>query len=143
VRAAFFKEYSIYNGAMRYLGIDYGSKRVGVALSDEGNTFALPHSVIQNSEELVEDLRKIIHENKVGHIILGESKNFKGEDNKIMKDIRNFKEDLENTLNMPVIFEPEFLTSHEAEHIQGKNDMHDASAAALILKSYLERIKNI
>jgi putative Holliday junction resolvase len=124
---------------MRYMGVDYGAKRVGIALSDETNAFSLPHSVIHNSKSLVQDIDKIIHENGVTHIILGESKNFKGEENKIMKDIKVFKEEIENKLNIPVIFEPEFLTSHEAEHIQGKNDMHDASAAALILKSYLDR----
>ena len=126
---------------MRYLGIDYGSKRVGVAISDESNKFALPKIVIENKNpaKLIDDLNIIICDNEVGYIILGESKDYKGIDNKIMRDIRKFKEDLENTLHLPVIFEPEFMTSHAAERFQGKNEFHDASAAALILQSYLDR----
>jgi len=125
---------------MRYLGIDYGTKRVGIALSDESNKFSLPHSVVQNSKKLVDDINDIVCKNDVGTIILGESKNYKGEDNVVMKKIREFKESLENKTGKAVIFEPEFMTSAEAEHIQGKGEMLDASAAALILKSYLERL---
>lgn len=127
---------------MRYMGIDYGTKRVGVALSDESNGFALPHIVLQNTKDLIENLTAVIKKHPITHIIVGESKDFKGEDNKVMKDIKLFKEEVEDTFGLPVIFEPEFLTSHAAQRFQGKNDMHDASAAALILQSYLDRIKN-
>jgi putative holliday junction resolvase len=125
---------------MRYMGIDYGSKRVGVAVSDEEGKFALPKMVLQNSAKLLDELNRIICENEISTIVLGESKNFKGEDNTIMKDVREFKEKIENNLGKTVIFEPEFLTSHAAQRFQGKNDMHDASAAALILQSYLDRV---
>ncbi len=124
------------------MGIDYGTKRVGVALSDETNGFALPHKVLENTKSLFDEINTIVCDTEVTHIIVGESKDFKGEDNKVMEKIRAFKEELENKFTLPVIFEPEFLTSHAAERFQGKNDMHDASAAALILQSYLDRIKN-
>ncbi len=124
------------------MGIDYGSKRVGIALSDETNKFALPHVVIPNSKRLIDDLNEIICEKKVTHVILGESKNYKGADNEIMADIKALKEKIENVLDMPVMYEPEFLTSHQAEQIQGKGGMLDASAAALILQSYLDRLAN-
>lgn len=127
---------------MRYLGIDYGSKRVGVAVSDEEGKFALPKVVLQNTSKLLDELNTIICDNEISTVILGESKNFKGEDNTIMKDVREFKEKIENNLGKTVIFEPEFLTSHAAQRFQGKNDMHDASAAALILQSYLDRLQN-
>ncbi|MDQ3077079.1 MAG: Holliday junction resolvase RuvX [bacterium] len=127
---------------MKYMGIDYGTKRVGIALSDETNGFALPLKVIENTRKLFDEINTIVCDKEVTHIIVGESKDFKGEDNKVMDKIRSFKEDLENKFTLPVIFEPEFLTSHAAERFQGKNDMHDASAAALILQSYLDRIKN-
>ena len=58
-----------------------------------------------------------------------------------MKEIIPFVEILKSRLNLPVHMHPEFLTSQEAERLQGKNDMHDASAAAIILKSYLD-LKN-
>ncbi len=126
----------------RYLGIDYGSKRVGIAVSDETNGFALPLVVLDNNKKIVDALNDIICEKEITHIVLGESKNYKGEDNTIMEKVREFKETLENRFGKPVIFEPEFLSSHQAEQFQGKNAMHDASAAAIILQSYLERVKN-
>jgi putative Holliday junction resolvase len=126
---------------MRFLGIDYGSKRVGIAVSDASNAFALPLKVLENSKnpkKLLDDLNEIICDKEITHIVLGESKNYHGEDNKIMGDIRKFKEDIENNLGKPVVFVPEFLTSHQAQQLQGKNDLLDASAAAIILQTYLD-----
>lgn len=124
---------------MRYIGIDYGKKRVGIALSDEGNSFALPKVVLENGPDLVSEIKKLCDEHKVTDIIIGDSKNFKGEPNAIMADINTFKATLEGELKLPIHMEPEFLTSAEAERIQGKNESHDASAAALILKSFLDK----
>ncbi len=124
---------------MRYLGIDYGEKRVGVALSDPSKTFATPLSVIRNGSDLLVEIQNICKNNDVEAIVVGESKNFALRDNYIMKEIRPFVERLKNELKIPVHLHPEFMTSVEAEHIQGKNEMHDASAAALILRSYLDR----
>lgn len=124
---------------MRYLGIDYGAKRVGVALSDEEGKFALPLAVLPNNNELLPALKKIIAEKQVGTIVLGESKNYKGEDNAIMADIRAFKLALEKETGLPAAYEPEILSSAQAERITGKTKMHDASAAAIILQSYLDK----
>ena len=122
---------------MRYLGIDYGSKRVGIAVSDETKTFANPLTVLQNDENLILQIEKICEEKEVEGIVVGESKDFNQNDNEIMGEINPFVENLKNKLNIPIHLHPEFLTSQEAEHIQGKNDMHDASEAALILNNYL------
>lgn len=126
---------------MRYLGIDFGSKRVGVAISDPTKTFATPLSVLRNDSDLISEIKNICEKNKIEAIVVGESKDFHLKDNYIMKEISPFVENLKSSLKLPVYMHPEFLTSREAEHIQGKNDMHDASAAALILKSYLESNK--
>ena len=131
-----------YTVAMRYMGIDYGAKRVGIAVSDEKNNFAIPHSVLLNDKKLADEIKKICTENDVGTIVLGESKNFKGEDNLIMGKINSFKEELASKLSLSIMMEPEFMTSAEATHLQGENKMIDASAASLILKSYLSRITN-
>jgi RNase H-fold protein (predicted Holliday junction resolvase) len=58
-----------------------------------------------------------------------------------MKEIRPFVENLKKAIGVEVEYHPEFMTSIEAEHIQGKGDMLDASAAALILKSYIDHKK--
>jgi putative holliday junction resolvase len=136
----------------RILGIDYGTKRIGLALSDVGVQFAQPYSIVKNSKttggKAVAQIIDIIKSEQVSEIVLGESKDFKGVDNKVMSAIRDFKKMLEDALALesafvvPVIFEPEFLTSHQAQHFQGKHDLLDASAAALILQSYLDRKNN-
>lgn len=126
---------------MRFLGIDYGTKRVGISLSDETGKFAMPKVVLTNNDKLLETVAKISAENNVGEIVLGESKDFSGRPNKIMADILKFKLTLESKLPLPIHFESEFLTSAHAERIQGKNDMLDASAAALILQSFLDKQK--
>lgn len=124
---------------MRLLGIDFGSKRVGTAVSDEAGEFAMPLTVFQNNNDLLSALKKIIAEKHIGAIVLGESKNFKGEDNVIMKAIMKFKAALEKGTGLPAFLEPEFLTSVQAARWQGKVEKLDASAAAIILQSYLDR----
>ena len=127
---------------MRYLGIDFGSKRVGIALSDESNTFAFPLMVLANSDTLLDDVIKVCRDNTVGEIVVGESKDFAQQENMIMKVVKPFVAALHEKLGIPVRLHPEFMTSLEAKQLQGKNDMLDASAAAIILKSYLDTYGN-
>lgn len=127
---------------MRLMGIDYGSKKVGIAVSDEAGQFAMPHVVIKNSKHLYEEVLKevidTIEKNKIKEIVMGESKDFNGKGNTILPESLNFKMDLEKA-GFTVYLEPEFMTSQNAERFQGKNDMLDASAAALILQSFLDK----
>lgn len=124
---------------MRFLGIDYGTKRVGLALSDEEGTMAFPKRVVPNSARLVREIEDIIKKERVEAIVVGESKNYKGEDNKIMDEVRAFVETMKRQTALPVYFEPEFLTSAEAAHVQPELAKLDASAAAIILQSYLDK----
>ena len=62
---------------MRTLGIDFGSKRIGIALSDEGGEFALPYGVIENNEHVVREIRELCMLNNVVAIVVGESKDFR------------------------------------------------------------------
>lgn len=127
---------------MRHLGIDYGSKNVGLSLSDEEGTMAFPLKTVKNGASLFGEIKSIIKKESVGVIIVGESLDYAGKENPIMKKIRPFAEKLKAETGLPIFFEPEFLTSREAGHIQGENEKTDASAAALILKSYLDKKKN-
>lgn len=124
------------------MGIDYGSKRVGLALSDPSLKFAMPLSVVSNDPELLAKVQKIAVDNEVKEIVIGESKDYKGQANPILLDSLEFKAKLES-LGFVVYFEPEFMTSVQAERLQGKTDLLDASAAALILQSYLDKEKSI
>lgn len=130
--------YIMNNKNGRILGIDYGSKRIGLAISDERCQFALPLSVIINDKDLIVKIEKIIIDNDVKAIVIGESRNFAGEPNNIFFDSVELKEKLESK-GYQVYFEPEFLTSVQAGRFQGKTDLLDSSAAAIILQSYLDR----
>ena len=123
---------------MRYLGIDFGEKRIGLAVSDQSLSFAMPLSVLENSDSLLSHISRVCKDNNIDEIVVGDSKDFSLKENEIMKRIRPFVEELKQSLNLPVHMHPEFLTSQEAERLQGKNEMNDASAAAIILKSYLD-----
>ncbi len=125
--------------AGRVLGIDFGTKRIGVALCDENREMALPLQVVKNDKTAVSVISKIIKEKDVNLVVIGESKDFNMKDNAVMDDIRAFETMLSNESGVEIDYEPEFLTSHQAHHVQGKTKMLDASAATIILQSYLDR----
>jgi putative Holliday junction resolvase len=127
---------------MKLLGIDYGLKKVGVAITNDEETIAFPRYVFQNDKNLLAKIEKISEEDEIKEVVLGKSLNYKGEPNVIMSKIEEFKKELEKELKMKVHYEDEFLTSVEATRIQGRNEMVDASAATLILKSFLDKRKN-
>lgn len=126
---------------MRLLGIDYGSKRVGVALSDEGGEMAFPHDVFLNDAELVKNITGLAEAKQVEKIIVGHSLDREGKDNPIHGATEEFISELTSRLSIPIELEPEQYTTKEAVHTQGKHEKIDASAAALILNSYITRTK--
>lgn len=123
---------------MRYLGIDFGEKRVGIAVSDEEGKIAFPVVVLANDQNLLKNIVDLCMKNTVEVVIMGESRDFQGQINPIMWKIEGFKKQLE-AIGFKVFFEPEFLTSAQASQITGENKMLDASAAAIILQSYLDK----
>jgi len=130
-----------YREDMRIIGIDYGTKRVGIAISDERRKFALPECVIANTPELLAEIEKIAKDNETTEIVMGESRDYNNEPNAILEKSIELKKKLEEK-GFTVHLELEFMTSVQAERFQGKNSMTDASAAALILQGYLDRFKD-
>lgn len=122
----------------KLLGIDYGSKRVGVAVSDERGAIAFPRATFPNDKNLIPALAELIKKESVATVIVGDSRNAHGTDNPIMADIRRFAGDLEWETGAVIYFEPEFYTSVEARRSAGKH-LVDAEAAAIILNSYIMR----
>ncbi len=127
---------------MKLLGIDYGEKRVGVAVADTDTNMAFPKAVLPNNKFLMGEIKNMCKGYGVEKIIIGESKDFKGRNNEIMKDIEMFKKMLEIDLGLSVEYIPEFMSSQQALHLQEDTKMLDASAATIILQSYLDKYKN-
>ena len=141
---------------MRFLGIDYGTKRIGVAISDENGTLAFPKEIILNDSGVFKRLEDIAKEEHVKEFVIGESVDFSGKLNALSARIEVFILELKERFKLPVHKQKEFLTSVEAR--RGKNgkaglnpsQAHskvkqiksgrvDAKAAALILQRYLDR----
>lgn len=125
---------------MKYLGIDFGSKNVGLAVSDQAGQMAFPKDVLFNDKNLLKNLVDLIKKEKIEGVVFGESVDYAGSPNKIMTELNAFVEQLKKEIDIPIFFEPEFMTSLQAIRLQGKNEMLDASAATIILQSYLDKL---
>ncbi|MFA5778053.1 MAG: Holliday junction resolvase RuvX [Candidatus Paceibacterota bacterium] len=140
----------------RFLGIDYGTKRIGVAVSDENCILAFPKEIVQNDKNTFDKLGEIIKREKIVEIVIGESVDFSGKLNALSGRIEVFILELKEKFNLPVQKQKEFLTSVEARKSkEGKKDLNktqahskvkqiksgrvDAGAAALILQRYLDK----
>jgi len=151
---------------MKFLGIDYGTKRIGVAISDENGTLAFPKEIVLNDANAMKRLGEIIEKENIREIIIGESVDFSGKLNALSARIEVFILELQEKFSaqggsasggkLPVHKQKEFLTSVEARRYgsskelsqsqahskvkQIKSGRVDASAAALILQRYLDKI---
>lgn len=121
------------------MAVDFGEKRVGIASTDESGSFALPRLVLPNDAGLLESVLAFKLKEGIERVVIGESKGLDGSPNPIAAEAEKFKKLLEEQ-GVEVVFHPEVLTTREARQIQGNTDMTDASAAALILKNYIDTI---
>ncbi len=133
---------------MRYLGIDYGTKKIGLALSDENGTMGFPRGIVLNTLELIGNVLALIDNEHVGAVVIGESRDFSGNDNPIAAAAHAFGDDIARRSGLPVFYESETFTSAEARRQHEPSEKTrapktradvDASAAALILTSFLSR----
>lgn len=127
---------------MRYLGIDYGTKKVGLAFSDEAGTMGFPFDIVPNDSKLSDALALLVEEEHIEGIVIGESRDFSGNQNPIANAARALGDELSERTGISVFYEPELLTTQEAKrdfegvHSHNRGNV-DASAAALILTSFL------
>jgi len=134
---------------MRYLGIDYGTKRVGIAFSDEDGAFAFPETVLPNDEALLPRVWELAKEHGIGEVVIGASYDYERKANPLMKDILRFKGNIEKEFGLTVHLIDETLSSGEARRVPQNADAPrsreqrssapvDASAAAIILQHFLD-----
>jgi len=137
---------------MIYLGLDLGSKTLGLSISDRTGIIASPLDVLRynNYDELLEELNKIVISRKVDVLVLGNPKNLDGSVSKRSEETFIFKERLENEYNYKVILQDERLSTVEAHNLLISNNTRrdnrkkvvDMVASTIILQSYLDRSRN-
>ena len=127
---------------MKYLGIDYGSKKVGYAQSDDDGKIAFPLMISPNDKNLLKETVQLIRELKITTVVIGESVDEKGKPNPIAKEARKFGTSIENTTDVKIAFEKEWYSTVEARKQPGKEGGHevDDQAAAIILQRYLDKV---
>lgn len=126
---------------MKLLGIDYGKKRVGIAVSDDAGKMAFPERVLPNDATFVPKLVQLITDKKIQEIVIGESKSSRGGDNAIQEAVVDLVTTLTLETGLPVHLEPEQYSTQEAIRFQGRTDKTDAAAASIILNSFITRTK--
>lgn len=124
---------------MRYLGIDYGDKRIGVALSDDRGVLAFPFATVENSKKAIDEIKKICSEQEAEKIIVGLPLSFAMEETEQTEKTRRFAEKLQKETGLPLEFENEILTSKMAEKGGAGKQKIDESSAAIILQSWLDK----
>ena len=129
-------------GHMQRMGIDFGTKKVGIALSDESGVMAFPYGVIPNDEKLLSTIEELIAQRSVEEVVIGYSLNNAGEPNPVHKHVEEFMTDLTLATGVPIHLEPEQYSSQQAAQITGKNSQTDAAAAAIILDSFISKQNN-
>ena len=135
---------------MRYLGLDLGSRTLGVAVSDKTGLIASNLEIIRHNEEydrLVFDVQKLVNDLEIDEIVLGYPKNMDGSEGEKALLSKNFKEELSKVIDKPIHLQDERLTTKSATDmlIQGnvsrkdRKKVIDSVAASIILQTYLDR----
>jgi putative Holliday junction resolvase len=132
---------------MRYLAIDYGAKRTGVAICDPSETIVSPLEVIEDQKDLLDRIVQLVETEDVGAIVLGLPLNMDDSVGPQAELAFQFAEQLKSCLSIPIHFQDERLTSFAADQKSGhlksarkdKRKPLDAVAAAQILEAFLER----
>ena len=133
---------------MRYLGLDIGDRRIGVAMSDPSGILASPLTIIERNDDraAIEAIISIVKESEVGGVIIGLPRSLNGSLGTQAQKVTGFTDKLRAALSIPVDFRDERLSTVSArrgmkETMSKKTRREtkdDAIAAAIILQNYLE-----
>ena len=136
----------------RLIGLDLGSKRIGVAISDENQKIATPFKTLQNNglKNLISDLSVIIDENKIGGIIIGNPINMDGSFGKASQSVTDISKNISKSVNINVSLWDERLSTVGAFNLSSQLDINvskrekniDQNAAAFILQGALDFLNN-
>ena len=122
---------------MKILGVDYGLKWIGIAMSDDENKMAFPCETLENNFKLFGRLNELIKKENIYKVIIGLPLNKNMKPTTQTTEVENWAEKLIKEVDLPIEFENEILTTKAADKSGAKN-IHSA-AAAILLQSYLDR----
>jgi len=132
---------------MRYLAIDYGAKRIGLAVCDAAETIASPYGVLHGQKDLIQRIGRVVASENIEAVVLGLPLNMDDSEGPQAKKVRAFAKELQSHLRVPVYFQDERLSSFGAEQKLQEIGLSkakrlerlDALAAAEILQAFLEQ----
>jgi len=136
----------------RLIGLDLGSKRIGVSICDEKQLIATPFKTInrKSSREFIDELKNIINENDIRGIIIGNPLNMDGSSGKSVQSVKDTSANIEKNIDLPVCLWDERLSTVGAFNISSQLDVNvtkrekkiDENAAAFILQGAIDFLNN-
>ena len=136
----------------RLIGLDLGSKRIGVSICDDKQLIATPLKTINRNslKDLIDELRLIINENNIKGIIVGNPLNMDGSSGRSAQSVKDTTENIEKNLNIPICMWDERLSTVGAFNLSSQLDINvskrekkiDENAAAFILQGALDFLNN-
>ncbi len=145
--------YSFFEVSKPLLGIDYGNKKIGLAISSPDHKIAMPHSIIAAREdrEKSNHIIDFIVKNNICAIVVGLPVNMDGTSGSQAKIVTSFVNKLAKETNLPIYLQDERLTSRAADSMlknmgfnrRQRNERDDMAAASLILETVLESVKKL
>ena len=136
----------------RLIGLDLGSKRIGVSICDEKQLIATPFRTIKRSaaKELINELRTIIEENDIKGIIIGNPLNMDGTSGSSAQSVKDTSENIEKSIDLPVCLWDERLSTVGAFNLSSQLDVNvskrekkiDENAATFILQGAIDFLNN-
>ncbi len=141
------------SSTQRILGIDYGSKRIGLSTSDPLGILATPYGALKNDSGIWSQLRAIVKKEAIGSIVVGMPLTLRGERGEKAKEVENFIERLKVETELEVFWRDERFTTSMAQHTlnqmntkkksrNAKDGTLDSMSAAILLQDYLDSRKN-
>jgi len=141
-----------YLDKCRLIGLDLGSKRIGVSICDEKQLIATPLKTINKNslKDLIDELRFIIEENDIKGIIVGNPLNMDGSSGRSAQSVKDTTENIEKNLNIPICLWDERLSTVGAFNLSSQLDINvskrekriDENAATFILQGALDFLNN-
>ena len=143
---------SKHSNKVRFIGLDLGSKRIGVSICDESQSIATPFKTINktNTNQLIEELKVIIDENNIGGIIVGNPINMDGSLGRSAQSVHDVALNISKFIDLPVILWDERLSTVGAFNLSSQLDINvskrvktiDQNAAAFILQGAIDYLNN-